>query len=663
MNAFSPLLSAVGGMLNTGRCLRDIERFWSFRSTVPGAGQGQASRFLLERYREIGLAAELHAYPADDRTEWLDGRTNPLAWTPHAARLEVAAPAESAGLICSFEQEPLVLLSSSASTPHGGVTAPVVVIRSGTKDSDYEGLEVRGKILFTDAWPGLLEEQARKRGAVGIISDSVCPPWLKHHPPLRRGSEVPDLTMWATLSGRGDSGLWGFSLTPRQGTRLRLLIRKSRTPVLLHAEVTADLREGTSDLVTAVLPGTDLAAEEVWVLSHSSEPGALDNASGCCLSLEIGRVLKMLVDSGELPPLRRTLRFLHAVEVDGYLPYLTGRLAELGRVAAAISLDSVGADFRLWGGQQMIFRSPDSNATYADSLLASLAAAVAAEPNADFTPDQYDLFPWGVEPFFLGNDNFVAEGFFDIPAPMLCDWPEKFYHSNQDTVEKFSPNSLGRSGVIAAAYLYLLTTASGREAGGFIHLAELDWQRRISEECSRAALSGEEPAVIRALARHLALLGQDAVRGVLRLAPGSAGLEEQAARGAARLEQHARLAVESAFDLFPGARSAPADAPPGFPTDRQADAGRVLKPLRWKLPGHKKISPGARAGLARLREQAPDIEKAWDWLNGRRSLQEVWDRLQFPNPVPASTLIAFCDLLCQENLAVECSLDPKDKEG
>lgn len=189
------------------------------------------------------------------------------------------------------------------------------------------------------------------------------------------------------------------------------------------------------------------------------------------------------------------------------------------------------------------------------------------------------------------------------------------------------------------------------------------WQRRISDEYSRAVLNGEDPAAVRRLARHLVLLGQDAVRGVLRLAPGGAGLVEQAARCTARLEQHARLAVESAFELLTGALSLAAEETAGFPADRQVDAGRILKPLRWKLPAHKKISPKARAGLAALREQAPDIEKAWDWLNGRRSLIEVWERLQYPAPVPASTLIAFCDLLCQEKLAADSSFDVVGKEG
>lgn len=100
---FGHVVEALVAELQTGACLRDVARYWQFRSTVPGPGLRAASQFLAERHRHSGLDVEELATPTD-------------------------------------------------------------------------------------------------------------------HPPVRRGADVPDLTMWSILSGQGqERGMWGFSLTPRQG--------------------------------------------------------------------------------------------------------------------------------------------------------------------------------------------------------------------------------------------------------------------------------------------------------------------------------------------------------------------------------------------------------------------------------------------------------------
>ncbi len=498
---YQSILSLFIDSVQPRSILRDVQMFWGFNSTVPGPGLRAASEFLARRHQENGVQAEVRSYPADDRTEWLDGYKHPLSWAPHLATLEIVEPAASKGEICSFGNEPLCLISNSTGTPPEGVCAEVVVVHNATSPEAYEGIDATGKIVFTDVWPGLAQEQARKHGVVGLITDSVTPPWLYAHPPVRAAADVPDLTMWAIFTGhRSEAPLWGFSLSPRQGAHLREIIRTSQTPVVLKAAVEADLVEGTSELTTAVLPGRELAHEEVWILSHSSEPGALDNASGCCASIEIARMLKTLVASGTLPAPSRTIRFLSGVETEGYLPYLTERLADLPDVKAALAFDAIGADFRKMGGALRLNRSPDDNPTFVDDLLETLLAAVAAEQNCRFSADNYDVFPWQVDPCFPGNDNMIADGFFDIPTPMLDCWPEKYYHSNLDTPDKLSEGSLARCTVVAAAYVYLLAAAGPEQARWMATLTLKNWKRRI--------LDG---AVL--------LQGIDALRSVLRLTP------------------------------------------------------------------------------------------------------------------------------------------------
>ena len=379
------IMNAIIDELRIKQCLRDIDQYWTFRSTVPGPGLRKVSEFLCRRHREHGIEAEVIPYPADDKTEWLHGHKNPLEWVPRVGRLDVVKPSDKAGQICAYAEEPLALICNSTSTPAGGIEAAVVVMRSGAKDEEYEGIDVKGKIIFTDLPAGSVEGQARKRGAVGVISDCICPPWLSSHPPVREPEDVSDLTMWSIFSGRrNETGLWGFSLSARQGRRLRQLIRESNEPVILRAEVNAELVEGASEMVNALLPGTDLAEEEIWVLAHSSEPGARDNASGCCLSVELGRTLKTLIEKGTLPPLRRSIRFMNGVEVSGFLPYIDARHNELNRVIAGLCLDSVGQSFSICGGEFVLFQSPEQNPSFIDGLLEHLIVAAAAQPIGRF---------------------------------------------------------------------------------------------------------------------------------------------------------------------------------------------------------------------------------------------------------------------------------------
>jgi len=659
------ILDKIIEEINARQCVRDIAMFWGFRSTVPGPGLRQASEFIYQRHLEHHVQAEMIPYPADDHTVWLDERKNPLTWTPRSARLQLTKPSQKAYTICDYAEEPLCLISNSTSTPPGGVTAEVVVIHDATQESAYEDLNVHGKIVFTDIWPLLADEQARSHGAIGILTDSVCPPWLKHYPPMREPADVPDLTMWGVLSGgRNEKSLWGFSLSPRQGWRLRQVLSESQEPVVLHADVDAELAEGTSELVTAVLPGSDLVEEEIWVLSHSSEPGALDDAAGCCLSIEIARTLTALIESGKLAPPRRTIRFLTAVEGDGYMPYVHGRLSELERVKASLSLDSIGHDFRVCGGRLEILRSPEFNPSFADSILEYLATVTGEKPNSLFTDDNYDPFFWEVKPNFPGNDNFLGEGFFDIPTAMLCDWPDKYYHSNLDRVENVSENSLARTGAVAAAFLYFLATASTAQAAQIAELVRRDWQRRIGKELERASneltilSSVEQTSHIRNLARHLAYKGIDAIQTIRRLAPEDNKLAKILNRFSSEIWDFAQLETEASVQvnlMLQGQKIVSVESPTVESTT-SLPKDVIYKPLSWHVPPDERFSITGKEKLERLRQQYKGIDEAWKWLNGRRSVVEVWERLQFSEAFPADGLVAYLDLLVAEGMILPIKL-------
>lgn len=651
------IMDCIIDELRTKECLRDIAQHWAFRSTVPGPGLRSVSEFLCRRHRENGIEAEVIPYPADDKTEWLDGHRNPLEWVPRRGLLAIVKPEGKAGAICSYAEEPLSLVCNSTSTPAGGIDAPVVVIYSGSQDEAYEGIDVSGKIILTELPAGSVEGQARKRGALGVVSDCISPPWLASHPPVREPEDAPDLTMWSIFSGRrNEKPLWGFSLSARQGRRLRRIIRESSELVILHAEVDADLVEGTSEMVSALLPGTDLVHEEIWVLAHSSEPGARDNASGCCLAVEVARTLKTLIDKGKLPPLRRSIRFMNGVEVSGFLPYIDSRRDELDRVVTGLCLDSVGQDFGICGGEFVLFQSPEANASFVDGLMEHLFAAVAAQPIGRFSTKNYATFSWHTEPFW-GNDAFVSDGFFDIPTPQMSTWPDKFYHSSMDTPDQMSDNTLGRSGAIVGTYLYLLATAGAREALWFAGLAARDWKRRICHELTMEALKGD--AGIQVFGWHLGFQGQDAVKQVLRFAPDDDALNKTIHLMCDDMKEFARREADKAVELasaLSGQDIPSANKLAACSTSEELDYGEVdqrgsmvLKRLRWRVPSDGAFSEVSKAKVSALRERVNgNLARIWDWINGRRTVEEIWERVQFGGHIPYEVVAEYLELLAAE---------------
>lgn len=630
------ILDAIIDEFNTGLCLRDIANHWECRCTVYGPGMRRAGQLLVNRYLENGAAsAEMVPYPADDRTEFLDGAKTQLEWQPHGASLSVVGGEE----ICNYADEPLCLICYSVATPPGGLEAEVVLHDGPLPVDEVEEGQWAGKIVFTNQFPWTIAAAVGKAGAVGMVSDCVSPPWLAQHPPVREPEDVPDLTMWTIFSGQRDQPqIFGFNLTPRQGRRLRQLITTAGAPVRVRAVVDADTVEGSCDFVHAVLPGTERPEEEIWVLAHLSEPGARDNGSGCCVSVELVRTLAKLTREGKLQPLKRTIRFMHGAEVSGFLPYLNEHRAELPRVLAGLCADSMAQDFTRCGGEMVLFLSPEQNGSFIDGLVQTLLDAVVAEPVNRFTTANYASYSWHAEPFF-GNDAFVSDGFFDIPSPQLSTWPDKYYHSNLDRPEDIDDNSLGRVGALAGTYLYLLANAGAPEARWFGTLAAQDFKQRIARRLNEVVSQSTELPLTTEAARqcaaelwHLGLQGQDAVTQAGRFATDDAGLRAELDAIARDLADYAGR--EASYVLTVLAKEPVAPSLTDFSPAAEG-AGMVATRQRWHLADNPAGEVGARV---------------WPWINGRRTALQIAERLEYGGKVELEAVVTALRALAEAGL-------------
>jgi hypothetical protein len=136
-----------------------------------------------ERLRAYGLSnVEILQCPADGKIFYGTQRSRP-AWYAERAELWEAAlhvaslPGEhSMAHVCctgkvkiaSYEAQPIGLAEDSESA---NVTANLTDVGDGSKESDYAGKDVKGKIVLVSAQPSAVEDLAvGKFGAVGIVS-------------------------------------------------------------------------------------------------------------------------------------------------------------------------------------------------------------------------------------------------------------------------------------------------------------------------------------------------------------------------------------------------------------------------------------------------------------------------------------------------------------
>src|SRR5918997_1588750 len=368
-------------------------------------GHRAAAEHCAALLRNAGLATELQRHPANFTTRYWTSHQFP-EWDCRGATLRLLSPAGDARTLADYAEHKLAVVQRSVATPPEGITAELVLLEHGESEEEYARLDLRGKLVFTGGDVARVRELAVERhGAAGIVTDRMV-----EFPPIRERFDLPDAhqytSFWWTSAEQVKT--FGFVLTPREGERLRRLLRSSTEPVTAHARVDARLYDGEIETVSAFIPGeTD---EEVVIVSHlcHPQPSANDNASGAATALECGRALRRLIDAGELPRPRRGIRILLPPEITGSFSYLATNEGRIPRTVAAINLDMVGENQAPCQGPLIAERPPAACAGFAGDLLAAILRELAGQDATNLAGNaRYALFKWAVTPFSGGSDHYV----------------------------------------------------------------------------------------------------------------------------------------------------------------------------------------------------------------------------------------------------------------
>jgi len=432
-------------------------------------GYHKAALYIQKRAEEYGLGnVHIETFPADGKILYSTDKSYPK-WTVRSARLRLVSPNQKH--LVSWAENPITLASYSRTA---NVTAELVDVGKGVKPSDYEGKDVRGKLVLASSPQGegridLVHRLAvLERGAAGVISYRGYDP-----------DAFPELITWDHIFTHelgGKQSTFGFCVSKRMGWELQRLLREGEK-VVLHAEVDAEISAGEYEIVKARIPGTDLADQEIWFIAHLDHclPSANDNASGSAAILETARTLKSLIDSRALPTPRRTIRFFWVPEICGTYAYIAEHMEEAKKAVAVINMDMVGEHQSKCGSIHTVTQTPDSTASYFNDILAfnlEFLQSHQYRPGKELTDPflvvsltgSREIWNARITPYSGGSDHYVfMGGVINIPATMFGSWPDYYYHSSGDTPDKSDPTQLKRSVVLGAMVAFSVANMDTQE--------------------------------------------------------------------------------------------------------------------------------------------------------------------------------------------------------
>ncbi len=317
------------------RTIQTITQYHRMRGSAEYALAAEAVRDRLVRYGLGGV--EIIALPADGKIFYGTQRSRP-AWNASFAELWEQRAGAGGWIddrrIAAWEEHRVVLAQDSVS---GSAAAELIDIGSGAAAEDYQGKDVRGKLVLASSQPELVAKLAvEQHGAAGIIS------WAQNQRSAWWG-EDESLIRWGHLDAFGPSA-FAFMVSPARARDWQARLAAGEK-VHLRAKVDADRSSGNYLIPTARIPGRD-PSREIVLSCHLDHPmpGANDNASGCSGILEVARSLTKLIAEKRLSKPLHTIRFIWPPEIEGTIALLNARPEFASRTLATIHLDMVGGN-------------------------------------------------------------------------------------------------------------------------------------------------------------------------------------------------------------------------------------------------------------------------------------------------------------------------------
>jgi len=414
-------------------------------------------------------------------------------WDAEVGELWLVEPEER--LIINQRDIPFALAGGSKTAD---VTSELVYVGKGTKDSDYEGKEVEGKIIFVDGSPNSgVRLGVGKYGAVGVVGFSN-PREYTH------ADQIPQARIMAPRNAEAADNLFAFQLSFRLGMELKGKLERGQK-LVVRAKVKTTEYETDEEVTTAIIPGDGSTDQEVVFVAHIFEgvtkQGAADNKSGGATIMEVGRTLIKLIEEGKIARPKRTMRFLWVPEITGTFQYLQKYPGEAKKMIATINMDMVGEHQTRNMSNLRMHRSLYSHTNFLSDINEDFFYYV-GETNREIAANRgatkytnpiiapsgsREQFYYGIEKNYSASDHIVfMTPTFKIPAIIYNNWPDLVYHTSEDRPYACDPTQLKRAAFLGAATGYAIANATADDVPRLMAMLKGKSLERIGREVKRA---------------------------------------------------------------------------------------------------------------------------------------------------------------------------------
>jgi len=381
---------------------------------------------------------------------------------PVSARLEVTGP--DGFTAADHGETPMVLAGNSLATSPDGVTTRMINLGNGTYDREYEGVNVRGAIVYgRQPLADIYRKAVLERGAVGVVSASA-PSW-------QDTDQHPDLVSWSSVGREG----FGFKVSTATALRLEQVMERGGGEVDVRATVRTRSLEGRYlRTIVAEIPGREMPMERVALVAPVSgpAPGAGD-VSGAAALVEAAVAISSAIRNGDLERPRRGIVFVWGALMmgtgswAGHHPTVVDELHSAtvvhllaGRQAGGpspLQLEGVPDPASVWT------RAPDEHTPWGAAALpywpfeghylSLLTAEVAERITGRGVERGFSMHPYegGAD-----HDELLEQL---IPTQRLWSFPDPLYRSSLDLPGHVEPGLVTAGAGVAATIAYEIARA------------------------------------------------------------------------------------------------------------------------------------------------------------------------------------------------------------
>ena len=438
-------------------------------------------KYVLSQLKKYGIpGAEVVKYPGGQSWKGIMGEL----WEVSPMRQKLASYQDMAAMLAS-------------GSTNADVKAELIWVGRGTKE-ELQGKDAKGKIVVAEGNISAVHGLACvQMGAEGVIAISTS-----------RNTFDPLQIPWSGITGRGETqgpAKFGFWLPFREGYYLKeRLLRGDK--ITVHARVKSQTLPYELQDVTAHIPGSDPNAGEIVFSAHMFEglikQSGNDNSSGCAGILEVARTLNTLINEGRLPKPRRTIRFIWGPEFSGIGPWVKANKDIMERTLCNINFDMVGEWLSRNYSFMSLMRTTYGNPHYINDVVENYFRYVGEtnreklqnRGNFPYRMSRRIIAPTGAdEPFYYAIETHYGasdhEVFNDwgvqVPGIMMIAWPDQWYHTSGDHVDKSDPTALKRVVTIAAAAAYTIANADDDMAVKIASETMSNAARRLAHNMAR----------------------------------------------------------------------------------------------------------------------------------------------------------------------------------